>query len=377
MIDYYLIALIIGLTGFGVASLLLPELERLAARRGWFDRPDGIRKLHVRAIPRLGGVALAIGTFAGVLVTTMVAGLTGLPLVTGLTGPTGALLVGMMLAAATGLYDDINHLPARKKLAAQVLATLPLMMNEALVGPVRDWIGGPGWVAALLVLGWVLFVMNAVNLLDGMDGLAGGVALLMLFFLALLGGLQASGLFLCMALGGSLLAFLRRNLPPARIFMGDSGSLFIGYALGGLTLAGFSADPSLGRLTALVLVLGVPVFDTLLALGRRLLRGTDPLAPDHDHLHHRLLTRFDRDVIRTLYGFYGMTAGLGGLAIIGGLWAPVAAVALASVLIGYLGYGTGARRTRRRIPARRIVPHRPASPVPQPRAPLPQGVPQV
>lgn len=310
--------LLVGLASLGVTYLLMPTVRQFALGQGWIDQPDGVRKLHRGIIPRSGGMAIWFGMMGGVMVGLVLA----YSLDPGLFSGLGALslssilglFAGATIAACTGLLDDVFNLNALVKLAAQVLSTVPLMFCVDIVGAVQATMGGgtvAGILAMPLIMIWMLFIMNAINLIDGLDGLAGGLSLIALVVLSLIGGLAGSSLFITVALACALLAFLRYNYNPASVFMGDMGSLFIGYMLGTLSLAVLTVDPDPGRFLALVVVLGLPALDTVNAFLRRALRGGDPLAPDRDHLHHRMLAHMNGHTGKAVITFYIIAGALG------------------------------------------------------------------
>jgi UDP-GlcNAc:undecaprenyl-phosphate GlcNAc-1-phosphate transferase len=336
--------LLIGLATFGITYLLMPGMRQLALHRQWVDQPDGVRKIHRHSMPRIGGLAMWFGMFGGLLVALalMLFGEGSLPMTPGVLSFSSVALVylGATLAAFTGLYDDLRHLKAGYKLLAQVSATLPLLACPELVQAVQSLLGA-GLLAQFgaypLLMLWMILVMNAVNLIDGLDGLAGGMALLGLLFMLFIGQVSGGMLLLSGALCAALLAFLRFNLPPAQVFMGDMGSLLIGYLLGALALTSLSMEPTLSRVLALLVLLGVPLLDTLMAFVRRLALGHDPFAPDCDHLHHRVLERVYGYQPRAVFLFYLTCIVLGLFAILIAYSTPPVALALWGLLAGLGG----------------------------------------
>ncbi|GIV60417.1 undecaprenyl/decaprenyl-phosphate alpha-N-acetylglucosaminyl 1-phosphate transferase [Rhodocaloribacter litoris] len=335
--------LLIGIVAFGITYLLMPAVRRFAVNVNWVDAPDGHRKIHVQSIPRVGGLAIWFGLVGAVLVILMTGRGFEVDRLSGhlATRSMLCLFAGATLAVATGLLDDVFQLRARYKLLGQVLSVVPVLFCRELVAGVVVLFGG-GLPATLLayvfIAGWVVFMMNAVNLIDGMDGLAGGVALIALFFMVLLGGMTGPVLLFCIAFGGALMAFLRYNLPPARVFMGDTGSLLIGYLLAILALTSLAADPSWSRALALIVVLALPVLDTTMTLVRRLARRRDPFAPDREHLHHRVLGRLFGSQPRAVMVFYLLGIGQGLYALFMVRWSTGVAFLLfgVAVLLGLL-----------------------------------------
>jgi UDP-GlcNAc:undecaprenyl-phosphate GlcNAc-1-phosphate transferase len=267
-----------------VTLAVTPLARRLALAWGWVDRPAE-HKFHRRPTPLLGGLALFLGTMP--------------PLVLAGEGTARwTFAAGASLLFATGLWDDRRHLSVPVKLAAQAAAATVLVGGGA-----RAELPGPAWLATVLSLVWIVGVTNAVNLLDSMDGAAPGVALAAAAgFLLLAGGPPPGGsppggaplsAVLAPALAGALLGFLPYNLPPARIFMGDAGSLPLGFSLAALGLEARvdGVAPSVAWMVPVAL-LAVPIFDTTLVCGSRLRRGKNPMThPGKDHFAHRLARR--------------------------------------------------------------------------------------
>jgi UDP-GlcNAc:undecaprenyl-phosphate GlcNAc-1-phosphate transferase len=295
------------LTVFGVALgaavMLTPVLRSVATRSGWVDRPAG-RKAHARATPLLGGVAV----YAAVLGTMVL--LPGRYAVRELAG----LLVGASLVSLCGLWDDRRHLAPATKLAVQILAAVLVIVSGVHVA-----LPLPAALNALLTLAWIVGVTNALNLLDNVDGLAGGVASiasLAFFVLAAANGQYLVG-SLAAALLGACLGFLLYNVNPASIFLGDSGSLFLGFLLAGVGIKLRFPDNN-ARVTWLVpvLVLGVALLDTAFVFVTRALRGRNPLTtPGLDHVSHRLigLGLTPRRAVALLCGIAALLAVAGGV----------------------------------------------------------------
>lgn len=288
-----------------------PLARRLALRTGIVDWPAA-RKLHSVPIPLLGGAAIYLSVIGALLLfggrRAIIQG--------------AGLLLGATWVSFFGLWDDRRGLGAGAKLAAQLVGALILMASGVAV----DLPLPPGGDEALTLL-WIVGVTNALNLLDNMDGLSGGVgAIAAAFFLGLAAG---SGQYLVGALAaamlGACLGFLRYNFNPASIFMGDTGSLFLGFILAALgILLRFPANERWVTWMIPLLVLAVPLFDTTLVFVSRLRRGKNPLTtPGKDHLSHRLVERglTRRQAVVAIYG----------AAVVGGLLALVASRADAAL----------------------------------------------
>lgn len=271
--------------------LMVPPVMRLAVSKHWLDEPDGARRGHTRPVPRLGGVAI----FAGVLLAFGAAPLIGqltssAPAVPHLTI---ALLVASAILFTIGLFDDLRGIPPLAKLAGQTLAALVVVWAgfriDVLILPPAYQVA-LGWAAIPVTVLWLVGVSNALNLVDGLDGLAGGVgviALLTATAAALAVG-NTSIPWYTLALGGALLGFLRYNFPPAKIFLGDSGSLVVGFLLAVLTVKGATRPDQSIYALAPIFALSFPLLDTGIAMMRRWLRGTPLSRADARHIHHQL-----------------------------------------------------------------------------------------
>ncbi len=270
---------------FVAAMLVTPLLRRFALRRDVVDAPDGDRKVQAQAIPYLGGVAIA-GSASVVLI--IAASLRGNP------GPDTQLLLGVLgpaiVLALVGLLDDLRGLtPLPRFLAQSVAAALTsyLMARAGTLGSVS----GNFWIDVVVTMFWVIGVTNALNLLDNMDGAASGTAAIAgLGFAAIA---AANGQFLitalALALAGACAGFLVWNHHPARIYMGDSGSLFIGFMLAAIGVRiNLVHLPQLNALAIPVMVLALPILDTSLVVTSRIRRGLSPFVGGLDHLAHRL-----------------------------------------------------------------------------------------
>ena len=309
------------------AFFLTPSAGSLALRLGAVDRPGEKRKIHTLPTPRLGGAAIAAGFFFSALAFT---------------APSEALagvLRGALLVCLMGAADDCFSLRAPLKLAAQGLAALLAWRAGARIDTLTlpfaaaRWVSLGAWSLPLTLI-WMLVCTNAVNLIDGLDGLAAGVtaigALSLLLVAAAVGEEEIA--VLLAALAGGCLGFLPHNRSPARIFMGDTGSQLLGFLLGAASTIGmFKAHAALSILVPL-LALGLPLFDTVFAFSRRALRGDNPLRADRGHIHHRLLDLGldQRGAVALLYGvsaLLGLTAVL--LALRGGAARALAALLMA------------------------------------------------
>lgn len=287
-----------------VVAVASTPIAKLAARRsGAVDRPSE-RSVNRRAgIPLLGGLAVALGLFVGLSV-----GITALEL-THAKGHLEAYLVGGTLLLAIGAIDDRFSLSALPKLLIQILAAAIAITFGFQIDHLTDpltldvWMF-PTWLTWLVSTLWIVGVTNAMNLVDGLDGLCSGIGVIIaitLTYIAWQAGYQ-DGVLVGVALSGALLGFLIFNFPPATIFLGDTGALFIGYCLALLSMEGYQKVTVLTFIVPL-LALAVPLMDTLLSIFRRLRRRANPLAADREHMHHRLLDAegSDRGAVLSIY----------------------------------------------------------------------------
>ena len=289
-----------------ISFVLTRAVRNIANSHGWVAAPSSTRHIHSAPVPRLGGIAVfgAFSLVAGCLIL--------IPKALGLGSLLSARTFACILGPATlvfllGLYDDVRPLKAYVKFSVQALAGAMLFFGGFGVFQVPLFFGSDtfGWLALPLTILWVLWITNAFNLLDGVDGLASGSALfstLTVFVISLVSGnfLISS---LTLALAGAILGFLRFNFNPATIFLGDCGSLFIGFMLSALALAGSQKAPTLVAVAIPVVSFGLPVLETVLSVIRRFLSGQPLFTADHGHIHHKLLERgfSQRQVVFILY----------------------------------------------------------------------------
>lgn len=300
---YYFIALIVS---FLVALASTPLIKLLAIRIGATDQPEN-RKVHRISMPRLGGLAIVMGTFAGFL----------------LLQPKSEYLlsigIGSLMILLIGFVDDKFSLPARIKFFGQLIAALMPVMAGLHIDHIGLPFGGYlqfnqffGYSVTIL---WIIGITNAINFIDGLDGLAGGVSVIGLSTILIMAIIDQQFFIVAMAtvLIGSTLGFLVHNFHPAKIFMGDTGSLFLGYMIAVLSVLGFFKSLATFSLLIPILILAVPIFDTLFAIIRRIAKGQKISAPDKSHLHHCLLAigfghRTTVLIIYAMSAVFGLTA---------------------------------------------------------------------
>ncbi|AFG36176.1 glycosyltransferase family 4 protein [Spirochaeta africana] len=272
--------------------LLTPVILFISHKFNWYDAFDS-RKVHTAEVPRLGGVGMFLSFVLSLLLLSLLH-----PEFSFFTFQIGVLLAGFLMIHLLGLIDDFRNIPAIWKLLGQILAGVMMVLGGALISgfevPFLGIILPFGLLAAPLTVFWLISVSNAINLVDGIDGLAGGISLLLAIAVALVQALIGSrtGVIIAASLAGAIIGFLVYNRPRARIFMGDSGSLFLGFALGGLL---FMDHP--GEVTKLhmsfflpgITLLLLPIMDMLASILRRIRQGRPIYSPDREHLHHKLL----------------------------------------------------------------------------------------
>ncbi|RJS17350.1 undecaprenyl/decaprenyl-phosphate alpha-N-acetylglucosaminyl 1-phosphate transferase [Corallococcus sp. H22C18031201] len=292
-----------------VALVLTLVVRNRAHAWGWLDQANSSRKVHVRPIPRLGGIGIVGGFFAPLCALFLVDSGVGFQF-RAQTALVAGLFIGGAIIAALGLYDDLRGAGARLKFSVQFAVALGLyalgFRIEALANPFGLEL--PLGVLSLpFTVFWVVGVVNALNLIDGLDGLAGGVAFFGVgtnFILALARG----DVLLCLlmaALAGAILGFLVFNFNPASIFMGDTGSMFLGFVLAAVSIKTCTKSGTAVAMLVPIMSLGLPIMDTLLAMIRRSLLGRPLFSADKEHIHHRLMSRLllsHRSSVLVLYG---------------------------------------------------------------------------
>jgi UDP-GlcNAc:undecaprenyl-phosphate GlcNAc-1-phosphate transferase len=327
-----------------IATIATPVSMKLAGRWGAIAYPGG-RHIHTRQIPCLGGLAIYAAFWSAALIMQVWDKSYAMDALSKM--QIWGLFLGSTIILVVGIWDDILGLRPLVKLFWQIIAAAVLIgfdfsMNMISLPFMEQSINfqtlGLGAIGVLLMLFWVVGLVNTVNVSDGLDGLAAGicfiVALLLFWSANRIGQLPAANLTL--ALAGALLGFLFFNFPPARVFMGDSGSMFLGYIIGGISIMGLLKTATILGLVFPLLVLGMPVTDLTFAIIRRKLRGQSVATADRGHLHHRLLDAglSQRAAVLSMYGisaFFGVAAVLGAKGQ--WIWALVILVVVFALLI--------------------------------------------
>jgi UDP-GlcNAc:undecaprenyl-phosphate/decaprenyl-phosphate GlcNAc-1-phosphate transferase len=296
------------LVALAIVLVLTPSVGRVARVLGVVDEPGEQRRMHLRAVPRLGGLAIFLGIFVPALAFLA------------LDGPYRGILLGAAVATTVGMVDDFRGMPWWAKLAGQSgAAVIPIAFGVTIDRFSFPFLGVhelPNWVAVLLTFVWIIAVMNMVNLLDGMDGLAAGICAIAGLTFAVLGlslG-EPDAAVLSAIVAGACLGFLRHNFYPARIFMGDSGSLLLGFTLASVAIEGALKTAATVALFFPLLILAIPILDTSFVVAKRLKYGRPLHEPTPWHLYHRFRNIGFSQRRAALY-FYAWGAVLAGAAI--------------------------------------------------------------
>ena len=309
-----------------LAYVITPLIQRLAIKINALDLP-GERKLHRQPVPRLGGIAIYLAFLIALNIGVLLSDTLLRLFEHALRGWLG-LFFGGSVVLALGIVDDIYQLRPVKKLLFQTLAALIVYLSGLHITQIASPFNGSielGWLALPATVFWIVGITNAMNLIDGLDGLASGIALIItatILFLSLVNGKPALAV-ISAVLCGSTLGFLRYNFNPARIFMGDSGSMFLGFTLAVLAVQGTQKSSTAVAILIPLLFFGLPIADTSLALWRRMIKKPRHdqavqdwklFRGDREHIHHKLLDLglSHRSAVLTLYV---VTGGLSALAL--------------------------------------------------------------
>lgn len=283
---------------FAITLVTTPLAKWISVKCGAIDYPKD-RGVHKKPMPRMGGVAIVLGFMITVLMVHYFDRSMSQKQFVG-------FMVGALIIAVLGVVDDMKNLPAKLKFCVQILAALIVIFTgteiQVVLWPVTAALQK---FSVPITLVWIVGVTNAVNLIDGLDGLAAGVssiAALSLMVLCIMTG-STTAVVLTAALAGACLGFLPRNFNPAEIFMGDTGSTFLGFVLAVTSILGVFKGYALLAVSVSVLCLGLPVFDTIFAMLRRMAKNQPIMQPDRGHLHHRLIDRgfSQRQAVLILY----------------------------------------------------------------------------
>lgn len=321
---------------FAISLALTPAVTSLAYKIGAIDVPKDKRRVHKKPIPRLGGLAIYYGFLISVLffcnIDKQLIGIIG----------------GSLLIVGVGILDDVMQLRASVKFIVQIIAALIVVFCDvrikAISMPIPMVEGGIlslGVFSVPITVLWIVGVTNAVNLIDGLDGLAVGIssiATFSLFFIAILAGEPVVAI-LAAALAGSCLGFLPYNFNPAKIFMGDTGSTFLGYMLSIICIQGLFKGYVIISFIVPFLILGLPIFDTAYAILRRIKNKKPIMSPDRGHLHHRLIDMglSQKQTVAIMY-VISMLLGLSAVMVVGqGAYTGIILIATAMIFTFFGG----------------------------------------
>lgn len=269
-----------------LSVIFTPITSFIAKKIGAVDLPNN-RKIHEKVVPRLGGVAIYLSFLISILIHFDY-----------ISKHIRGLIFGSLIIVICGIWDDIKELNYKTKLLFQLIASIVLMSHGVMINKVSILsVDGAsfmnlGWLSIPISILWIIGVTNAVNLIDGLDGLACGLATIssvFLFIIFIFTGNPAMALMI-IALAGSCLGFLPYNFNPARIFMGDTGSMFLGFILAGMSIQGTVKYATTIIMFIPLLIIGLPLYDTLVTMLRRFIQGSSIMEPDKQHFHHRMLS---------------------------------------------------------------------------------------
>ena len=337
---------------FIVAFMATPYTIKLAKKIGAVDVPKDERRMHKRAMPKFGGPAVILGFLVSVVYLLIVMSLEDTII---LNGPENygmkliGLFLGIVIISITCIIDDIKTIKPIVKLSGQLLAAIVAVAFGIRIESINvSIIQAPELgeiLSTIVTILWIVGVTNAINLIDGLDGLASGISVISaisLLIIFLLNGSAMVPIILITALAGALVGFLPFNFAPAKTFIGDTGSNFLGYTISIIAILGMAKTYTLAVIILPLIVLGLPIFDTLWAIIRRLIKGKSIKAifkADKGHLHHRIVARGFSQKQAVLI-LYGISATFGIFAIIlcdSGIWKALSFLMMVIVAIG-LGY---------------------------------------
>lgn len=339
------------LIAFLTAFMATPHTINLAQKIGAVDTPKDARRINKVTMPRLGGLAVIAGFFISVIYLLIVMTFENKidlfqdNYVVKLLG----FVLGAIIIGVTCFCDDVKGAPAIVKLMAQILAALVVIKCGIRIDnidiPFLNLDNAGRWFYTILTLCWIVGITNAMNLIDGLDGLSTGISLISCLSLLIIFALNGSPLVsivLITALGGALLGFLPYNFNPAKTFIGDTGSNFLGYCLSIISILGIAKTYTAIVIVAPLLVLALPIFDTLSSIVRRAIKGKSLKAiiqPDANHLHHKMLKKGFTQKQAVLI-MYGITAIFGMFAIIlmeSGIWKALSFAIIIAIIVA-MGY---------------------------------------
>ena len=304
--------LFLGIIAFGLCIALVPLMITLGKKWNIMDMPSE-RKIHTKALPRTGGFALVLTAITVLLLNHFFH----------LSSPSifFKILPSLLIIIIIGIYDDTKGSNAILKFSFQILASVLLYFNGLSIDRISNPLGGyfvfSGWVSFFITIFWTVGLINAINLLDGMDGLATGIILISSIFIFIIALFSHNTLiiFLSLLMIAITSGFLVFNFPPAKIFMGDTGSMFLGFMMASIGILGNRKSAVSITLLFPIILLIIPIFDTFLAIVRRVVTKKNIFRADKNHIHHRFLS-LGISQRKTLWFIYGFNIYLGFLALL-------------------------------------------------------------
>lgn len=322
----------IGIFAAAVSFLFTPIVRMIAHKVGAIDVPRDDRRMHTKPTPRLGGLAIYFSILLSMVVFMWP-----------LSKEIQAILLGGSVIVVSGYLDDTKGLSPSMKVLFQLIAAIIAIYGGIHVEAISNFLGEKGSVINLGIISypltviWIVGVTNAINLIDGLDGLADGVSAIAALSLAVISyifGNEEIGM-MCLIIAGACLGFLPYNFNPASIFMGDTGALLLGYLFAVITIEGVLKTAVTVAVVVPVIILAVPISDTLFAIVRRTLSGQSFATADKGHLHHRILN-MGFSIKQTVLILYAMAIILGFLAVvvslIGGLLGNILAIGIVIII---------------------------------------------
>ena len=340
-----IVYLIIAIT-FVLCLIFTPIGIKIGRKYGIVDIPKDSRRVHSKPMPRIGGVAIVTSMLIGFLIYYLFT--KDIPSIA-LNEKFLGYILGALVIATMGLIDDLFNLRARYKFFFQLAAGLIVYAFGIRITGIKipflytDVIDFSWWLDLPLTLLWVIGVTNALNLIDGLDGLAAGITAisatsLLIIFISTSASLEA--IIITAVLVGGVLGFLPYNFNPAKTFMGDVSSNFLGFTMAVVSILGFAKGYTMLAIIAPVLVLGIPIFDTVFAMVRRFLKGQPMLKPDGAHIHHRLIKMglSQRQAVLLLYAITTVLCLIAVLIVSADVWKLILLILLliCFVVFGFL-----------------------------------------
>lgn len=343
------------LLAFIVSFMATPYTIKIANKIGAVDIPKDKRRMHTKKMPKFGGPAVIVGFIVSMFYLIIIMSIEGsLNLFTEqeygkkLLG----ILLGIIVIAITGVLDDIKTLKPWQQLLGQLIAAIIVVLFgtqiEHLSIPFLYRIGLNEVFSTIITIVWIVGITNAINLIDGLDGLSSGISLISCISLLIIFLMNDSPIIatvIVTAMGGALVGFLPYNFSPAKTFIGDTGSNFLGFMLAVVSILGVAKTYTMAVIVLPVIVLGLPIFDVIFAIIRRMVKGksiTAVFQPDKGHLHHKLVEKGFTQKQAVLI-LYGLSASLGMFAIIlfdSGIWKALSFLLMivAAVALGYRNF---------------------------------------